>query len=439
MKIKDLKTSTLNIILGVLIISANANANANANADGVIIENNGQVMRKDAVNTLAKIVKPVLENASKGEFSKGGEYNNTNFPISKIEAVSRCLVGVAPFIELDSSTIKDEHEKTVQNDLRELSISSVRALFFGCAEKDSPRFPPIKLGGSKQDAIEAAHLALAFQLSPRQLWGKLSMEEQKYILKEFKNLRNCIIWGNNRELYNGVLEIFLKENGEENNEFILNKTINDQLKHYLGDGVYGDGEEFHFDYYNSYAIQPLLEYILERPIMHTQPEILEKIKVRAKRQAEIEENLISPEGTYPAIGRSMCYRMAAFHELCLRALKKDLPPNIKPAQVRCGLDAVMKRCLSERSFDKDGFLTIGVVSNQPSIADYYTNWGSPYMTTLGFLPLGLPPNSPYWADGDEQWTQKKLWGGENIKTSKFLKEISEVTLIDKIIKNIKKW
>ena len=31
---------------------------------------------------------------------------------------------------------------------------------------------------------------------------------------------------------------------------------------YLGDGVYGDGPEFHWDYYNSFVIQPMLVDVL---------------------------------------------------------------------------------------------------------------------------------------------------------------------------------
>lgn len=32
---------------------------------------------------------------------------------------------------------------------------------------------------------------------------------------------------------------------------------------YKGDGWYGDGPNFHFDYYNSYVIQPMLMDVLE--------------------------------------------------------------------------------------------------------------------------------------------------------------------------------
>ncbi len=55
--------------------------------------------------------------------------------------------------------------------------------------------------------------------------------------------------------------------------------------------------------------------------------------------------MISPEGTYPIIGRSVAYRFGAFQALSQVALRKELPLYIAPGQVRCALTAVMKRQL----------------------------------------------------------------------------------------------
>ncbi len=35
-----------------------------------------------------------------------------------------------------------------------------------------------------------------------------------------------------------------------------------------------------------------------------------------------------------------------------------------------------------------------------------------YMTSLAFLPLGLPASHPFWTDAPQPWTQVKAWGGE---------------------------
>ena len=81
------------------------------------------------------------------------------------------------------------------------------------------------------------------------------------------------------------------------------------MQWYKGDGVYGDGENFHWDYYNSYVIQPMLLEILHTP--GNEKALYAEVLKRAQRYAAIQERLISPEGTYPAVGRSLAYRFGA--------------------------------------------------------------------------------------------------------------------------------
>jgi hypothetical protein len=73
---------------------------------------------------------------------------------------------------------------------------------------------------------------------------------------------------------------------------------------YLGDGVYGDGPELHWDYYNSFVIQPMLVDVLARDAAMNTPEwdrlLRAPVLARAQRYAAIQERLISPEGTFPA-------------------------------------------------------------------------------------------------------------------------------------------
>ncbi len=65
------------------------------------------------------------------------------------------------------------------------------------------------------------------------------------------------------------------------------------------------------------------------------------------------------------------------------------------------------------TFTQDGWLTLGLVGNQQAnLADYYSNTGSMYLTSLAFFPLGLPPAHKFWADPFTEWTQAKAWGGK---------------------------
>ncbi len=66
----------------------------------------------------------------------------------------------------------------------------------------------------------------------------------------------------------------------------------------------------------------------------------------------------------------------------------------------------------KENFNEGGFLTIGFAGRQPNIADWYTNNGSLYMTSLSFLPLGLPATHPFWTDAQQPWTSQKAWSGQ---------------------------
>ena len=137
---------------------------------------------------------------------------------------------------------------------------------------------------------------------------------------------------------------------------------------------------------------------------------------RLTRNAEFLERFISPEGTYPAFGRSITYRTGAFQSLAQAVLMERLPEKISNAQIRSALTAVFHRMYDQNSnFDQNGWLVLGFCGHQPEIADYYTSTGSLYMATLGFLDLGLPATHPFWTDAAEDWTSKKAWSGQPFK------------------------
>ena len=61
------------------------------------------------------------------------------------------------------------------------------------------------------------------------------------------------------------------------------------------------------------------------------------------------------------------------------------------------------------NFTKDGYLTIGFAGHQPALGDWYSNNGSMYITSEGFLALGLPETDSFWTAPAQDWTQKKAF------------------------------
>jgi hypothetical protein len=137
----------------------------------------------------------------------------------------------------------------------------------------------------------------------------------------------------------------------------------------------------------------------------------ERIRSRAQRYAAVQERLISPEGTFPPLGRSLAYRFGAFQTLAQMSLRRELPAPLIPAQVRCALTAVIRRTIeAPGTYDPGGWLTIGFCGHQPEIGETYISTGSLYLCSVVFLPLGLPADDPFWC-GEAEWTSRRAWSG----------------------------
>ena len=213
-----------------------------------------------------------------------------------------------------------------------------------------------------------------------------------------------------------MIEAFFYYAGEADwDSMRIDFAVKQHMQWYKGDGIYGDGNEFHFDYYNSFVIQPMLVDILNT-VGHEYEdwaEVTEIVKKRFSHYASVLEGLIGPDGSYPVIGRSSAYRFGAFQALSQAALQNLLEPDLSYGQVRCALTAVIQKVMQFENFDHEGWLKIGVCGSQPAIGEPYISTGSLYLCTTVFLPLGLPASHPFWTEADSPWTAKKIWSGEN--------------------------
>lgn len=229
---------------------------------------------------------------------------------------------------------------------------------------------------------------------------------------------------NNWLLFSAMVECGLKEFGGEWNFSVVKKALDSHKAWYKGDGIYGDGAEFHLDYYNSYVIHPLLLQVLKIAVKYDSSFLpfLDEEWIRFTRYAEIQERMIAPDGSYPVLGRSVSYRSAAFQVLGACALFQRLPQSLKPGQVRGAMTAMLKRLFEQPgTFDKDGWLTIGVCGEQKELGDTYLSTPCVYLCSLGFLPLGLPANAPFWCEPAEPWTSVKAFSGLEFPIDKFIK------------------
>ena len=268
---------------------------------------------------------------------------------------------------------------------------------------------------SKQPLADAAFIAQAFLIAPQALWEPLSAETKMNYIREFTMMRQIVPPNNNWVLFAATIESFLLFIGKPFDAARIDQAIAKIQSWYVGDGWYKDGDKFHFDHYNGFVIHPMLIDVMRVNLAkgRLSKADFDLAYKRMQRYASFQERYISPEGTFLVVGRSSTYRVGLFQPLSKLALENALPEGVSLAQVRSALTAVFKRVFVASTFDRDGWLTLGLVgANQANLADYYSNTGSMYMTSAAFLPLGLPAAHPFWADADADWTQKKAWSGQ---------------------------
>lgn len=220
---------------------------------------------------------------------------------------------------------------------------------------------------------------------------------------------------NNWLLFSATVEAALASLGVWWDRMRVDYALRQHDEWYKGDGLYGDGPSFHWDYYNSYVIQPMLLDVLDvcGDEMPAWKDLATRVRRRAVRYAAIQERLIAPDGSFPAIGRSLAYRCGAFHLLAQMALRRELPEDVQPAQVRGALTAVIERTLgAPDTFDDEGWLRIGFCGHQPGVGETYISTGSLYLCSVGLLPLGLPSTDDFWTAAPLPWTSVKAWSGQ---------------------------
>lgn len=330
------------------------------------------------------------------------------FSYTYLEALGRLLAGLAPWLEHGP---EDEEE----GKLRALFARLAREAIDAGTDPSSPDYMNFSEGF--QPIVDAAFLAHAVVRAPNALWTKLEPRVKRNLIQALKLSRSRKPFFNNWLLFAAMVETALYRMGETDwDPMRIDYALKQHEQWYLGDGTYGDGPEYHADYYNSFVIQPMLIDIVEAMGEHYPDwgRLREPVLHRARRYAAIQERSISPEGTFPVIGRSLAYRFGAFQLLSQIALRRELPAHVEPAQVRGALTAVIRRTIEmPGTFDDGGWLTIGLCGHQPDVGETYISTGSLYLCSTVFLPLALPADDPFW-QGEAEWTAKKAWSGKPI-------------------------
>lgn len=404
------------ILTFVLVAALIAAGTDNASAKKKKVTTGSQD-REYWVESLVRIADPVFVNLSQNTLRQnmpvetwdGLNNGNTRKDVTHLEALGRAFSGISAWLNLGPDETPEGRQRARMIDLVIKSITNA-------VNPESPDYLRFD-GPGGQPLVDAAFFAQGLLRSKDVIWPALDDLTKERIVHELKASRKIRPGQSNWLMFSATIEAALLEFTGEYSTAQIDEAFSKHEAWYKGDGWYGDGAAFHLDYYNSYVIQPMLLEVSEVLKQHNKPwgDFYDKELPRIVRYADQQEKLISPEGAYPVLGRSMGYRFGCFQVLSLVAFREKLPLWLEPAQVRCALTAVMKRQLVPDSFDKNGWLTLGFCGHQPGIADTYVSTGSAYLCTFIFPALGLPADAEFWTAPAEEWSSCRAWSGKSVR------------------------
>ncbi|WP_206244924.1 DUF2264 domain-containing protein [Novosphingobium terrae] len=376
---------------------------------------------------LEKMAVPVLGPMSQGRLHAqfkpelSPTWDGRSPQVAYLECFGRLIAGLAPWLALNGDA---GPEASLRQHLRDQALAS----YAYSVDPSSPDY--LKWQGEGQALVDSAYFSNALMRAPKVLWEPLDAKTRAGIVRELKGLRSVSPPYSNWLLFAAMNEAFLLSIGEAWDPIRLGLAIRKIDEWYVGDGWYSDGPHFHFDYYGAYVIHPMLVEILEVLVASGEKlngmdarALLDRAWVRMERYATSLERMISPDGTYPPVGRSLTYRTAVFQPLGLLALRKRLPALLPEGKARSALLAAQRRIFSNPgNFNAEGYLTLGFCGHQPMLADVYSNSGSMYLASLSLLPLGLGASDSFWTSPAQPWTQKLAYAGQPFAKDHYMEE-----------------
>jgi hypothetical protein len=248
-----------------------------------------------------------------------------------------------------------------------------------------------------QRHVEAAALAYAILLCPKDIWTPLDDIAKKHVKAWLVMSRNGKHGSNNHKYFRVLVDLALESIGETFDTRGTEEYLHDLENLYIKNGWYRDGDDpgdtHRIDYYNAFAMHYYgLFYAVHRP---SDERRARRFKERAAIFAQNFHHWFADSGANVPYGRSLAYRhcVVAFWGYLAVAGVEALPWGmIKGIYMRN-----LRWWATQPISRQDGILTLGYAYPNQFMAERYLSPGSPYWCMKAFSPLSLPLEHPFWA------------------------------------------
>ena len=174
-----------------------------------------------------------------------------------LEALGRLLAGLAPWLELEQTAEETQKETALRDHYRDCALAGITSAL----DPASPDY--MHFGDSSQTLVDSSFLALALLRAPNQLLNKLDARTQQRLAEALVTQRKVQPPFNNWLLFAAMNEALLMTLHQPWDRMRVDYALRELQSWYLGDGTYGDGPHFHWDFYNSFVIQPYLLQLMD--------------------------------------------------------------------------------------------------------------------------------------------------------------------------------
>lgn len=259
----------------------------------------------------------------------------------------------------------------------------------------------VKLTEVNQAKVEAALLALGFDISRKWIWDRLSYKSKSYIINwMIPAVGNKNYPPKNWIWFKIIVQTFLSSVGSVFSIDEIKEDLEILDTYYRSDGWYSDGPERSYDYYSGWSM--VLYPFLWGRMEGIKNISLERKQLDAHRLSDYVcdlIHLIGGDGAPLIQGRSLIYRFAIVSPLAAAAFLNECPLSL--GIIKRAINLNLKYFTSKDIFKDDSYLSLGWFHEWTQLAQSYSGAGSPYWAGKGLLFSMLPQEHDFWSVKEE--------------------------------------
>ncbi|MBN2288533.1 MAG: DUF2264 domain-containing protein [Candidatus Glassbacteria bacterium] len=257
---------------------------------------------------------------------------------------------------------------------------------------------PAYWGPTERYGAFGNQIAQAVMYCPEYYWEPLSRDQKERLAAWLRVLAEGVGFECNCWYFNTAAVPVLERYGYPYDCDYITEKMERLLNWYSGSGFFIDGWNRSYDYYNFWGFQMfnLFHY------SYTDPWRAKFGRAIRESTAEFMESFpmyFGSDGAPVPFGRSLSYRWAAVCPLgyAEAAGLGTLPPGME----RRIASACLKHFWEKGAMSANGLLQVGWHGPNAMVGEDYLHRGAPYWASVGFSPLLLAADHPFWTETEQ--------------------------------------